>query len=832
MTVNKAGRMSTAIALTSACLMNATALADQPARKISIESGPLDTAIVELSSEANIFIFAAPEILRNKIAQAIEGRMTPEAALNQLLADSGLVFEQKVDGSYVVTQSDKAVEGDVDRQRDIERSSSIEEITVTAQKRKENIQDVAMGISVVDTETFLSAGLNNVKDVIAYTPGINYVNKYGGNRKFGNFITARGAGLTTLGNSPVAVYVDDVPLSSNMYFGRAGVTFYDGLLGEVERIEVLKGPQGTLYGSTSVGGAIRYVTRKPTLDEFRAKASIDFSNTADGGLNRLYNAKVSIPVLEDRLGITLSGFREEFAGFIDGVDVATGDVFEEDINNTWSEGYSADLYFMASDRLSFRAKIISDVTEWDETSMVYYDLASGAPLLGGNSAYASKDLRQNYYDAPTDVYNATLEYDLGWANFSWGVSQVETGQNYQSQAVVRLGSFIDSLEGNPAGTTTSIIGALDNKAEKLVHEVRLVSETGGKVEWILGYFYDDEEESQLGGYDIEPTGFIFYDFDVLTLYKEQAVYGNLTYYFTPDFDVTVGARHARVKTALEQEVYSEVWGDSDGLQMHKEQLSAFMFNTRYRFDENISLYARIASGYRPATSNIPFINPATGEDVAPFVRSDEHWSYEIGAKGEILSGELVYDVALWYNYWTDFQAQLTLPFGNNQSLFSTLANAESDIEAHGFEVSLIWRPVENLSIQPGVAYAYSVVAEEDSQIPAEKGARMPSLPELTASTTVRYEFMLGDLDAHLGGGFRYTSGTHTDFRSAIDVKSDNYILFDLNAGVDFGIFSVDLYAKNILNDDTYVFPIAPNTNGGRARPQTPRTVGIIASFDF
>ena len=140
---------------------------------------------------------------------------------------------------------------------------------------------------------------------------------------------------------------------------------FDGLLGDIERVEFLKGPQGTLYGAGAVGGTIKYVTRKPSLEKFSGVVAVDGASITDGGNTGLYNARITTPLIEDKLGLSLAGFYEENDGFTDRVDAVTGQLIKEDTNSYDRYGLSADLYLEASDQLSFRLRALHQKTDAD-----------------------------------------------------------------------------------------------------------------------------------------------------------------------------------------------------------------------------------------------------------------------------------------------------------------------------------------------------------------------------------------------------------------------------------------------------------------------------------
>ncbi|MBL4803159.1 MAG: TonB-dependent receptor plug domain-containing protein, partial [Emcibacter sp.] len=250
----------------------------------------------------NIAKFRNFEDAQNLKAVSIKGIYSDQQALEILLRGTGLEYKyinahtiavftkgsgyQKI--SYEVGEDYEAnlagYEGDDDNaDADI---LAFDEIIVTASRRAQALQDVPASITTVNPVEFTNSGLTSIGDIIEYTPGFN-INRGNGQRGRGS-ITARGVGQQGA-TAVVAVYVDDIPMTSNSGFADGGAMFFDGLLGDIERVELIKGPQGTLFGATAIGGAIRYITKKPALSEMRGGGSVNLSDTKRGGFNQIYS---------------------------------------------------------------------------------------------------------------------------------------------------------------------------------------------------------------------------------------------------------------------------------------------------------------------------------------------------------------------------------------------------------------------------------------------------------------------------------------------------------------------------------------------------------------
>jgi len=190
---------------------------------------------------------------------------------------------------------------------------TVEEIIVTATRRAQEVQDVPAAVAVVDPAAYAAGGLTSLSGVLKYVPGVNF-NDDGAPGQ--GSITMRG--VANIFSTPsVGIYLDDIPYGSVTAFAEGANFALDALLGEIDRIEVIKGPQGTLFGAASMGGSVRYITKEPSLTDFGGRFSTDLSDTSQGGFNQLYKAGIDVPIVNDKLALGVSGFYQDNDGFID-----------------------------------------------------------------------------------------------------------------------------------------------------------------------------------------------------------------------------------------------------------------------------------------------------------------------------------------------------------------------------------------------------------------------------------------------------------------------------------------------------------------------------------
>ena len=407
------------------------------------------------------------------------------------------------------------------REEQDRKGAAVEDVIVTATRRAERIQDVPVSITTLSQETLNERGIVNYDGLATATPGV-VLNRASAN--FNNF-TARGIATNGYGanlQSTVAVYVDELPISSN-----GNSTILDPSLYDVERIEFLRGPQGTLFGSGSLAGALRILTHDPDPSGFDASALVDLGTMDGGGLRQRYNAMVNVPLIEDQLALRVVGFSRNEEGWVD--NVGTG---IEDANKLVQYGGRAILMWEPTDRFSARLTYSREVSNPRDASLTN-------PTLG---EYVRQTDRPDLFQSDMTNYNATLEYQFDGAL----LTSSTTYSDYS-------GLFFVDLAGTYAQAFAFALDA-DAQDETFVQEARLVSDPGGRFDWSVGGFYTRKRRDVDYGYRsneafLEAQGFTglpdeyYQRFDSHFINHEIAAFGQLTYRFTPDFWVTGGLRY-------------------------------------------------------------------------------------------------------------------------------------------------------------------------------------------------------------------------------------------------------------------------------------------------
>ncbi|HVK43155.1 MAG TPA: TonB-dependent receptor, partial [Phenylobacterium sp.] len=418
-------------------------------------------------------------------------------------------------------QDQQPATGTPEIQRQDRQADTLEEVIVTATRRAERVQDVPVSITTLSQEDLNERGIVNYDGLATATPGV-VLNRASAN--FNNF-TARGIATNGYGanlQSTVAIYLDELPISSN-----GNSTILDPSLYDVERIEFLRGPQGTLFGSGSLAGALRILTHDPDASGFDASALVDLGTMEEGGLRQRYNGMINVPLIEDELALRIVGFSRNEEGWVD--NVGTG---IENSNSLVQYGGRAILLWEPNDRFSARLMYSKEVSNPHDSSLTN-------PARG---EYVRLTDRPDLFQSDMANYNVTLEYQFDGALLTSSTTQSDyTGLFYVDLAGTYAQAFPFALDADAWDDT-------------FVQELRLVSDPGGRVDWSLGGFYfrkrrdvdynyrSSEEFLAAQGFTGLPDEY-YLRFGSHFIAHEVAGFGQLTYRFTPDLWITGGIRY-------------------------------------------------------------------------------------------------------------------------------------------------------------------------------------------------------------------------------------------------------------------------------------------------
>lgn len=688
-----------------------------------------------------------------------------------------------------------------------------EEIVVTAQKREELLREVPQSVTAITEETLERLQANDFSDYAGHVPGLAVTGGQPGNSR----VTLRG--LNTGGvASTVGVYVDETPFGSSTSLVNAAALALDLDPFDVQRIEVLRGPQGTLYGANTLGGIIKFVTQAPAPGEFFGRASGAFETTEGGESSWSTRAMVNLP-LGDQAALRISALRRSEGGYID--DPSRG---VEDVNGVETSGWRAAFLLNATDNLTIRLSAQSQDIESEATEAVAYFQSPLEPVAGETDQFSPFAVSS---DVTYRILNGTIDWDLGWASLISSSSYSELEQHHLEDGTLAFGTPSFLLEDIPQ--------------DKFTQEVRLASNADGPLEWLVGVFWTREnglldQEIFFGTPPGTVTGLTA---TIASEYEEIAGFGGVTYHFSPQFDIAIGARYAKNEQSMSQGGTAV----SNGSETSSDDAFTYSIAPRWRPNDNFMLYARHATGYRPGGPNIlgaPSIIPLTFDP-------DQTTNYEIGVKTDLIDGVLTLDAAAFHIEWEDIQL-LVADFTASPPVAGN-ANG-GGAESQGLEWTATLTPTDGLTVAWSGAYTDAQLTDDTDPIVVGgvAGDPLPYAPEWASTVDMNYEWtVFGDATASVGGAWRYVGEQSTGFpgigaitNGAEQIELPSYNLFDLRAGVDFDTFSVNLFAKNLTDERAVTqfggfgetLPDNVGAPNGAAVLVRPRTIGVSLTAEF
>jgi iron complex outermembrane recepter protein len=675
-------------------------------------------------------------------------------------------------------------------------ATTVDTVVVTASKREEDLSTVPMAVTAIGGDTLESLNLVSFDDFVNRVPGMAFVSSDPGH----TILILRGINAGGTGTT-IGTYVDETPYGSSSALANGLISTPNIDTFDIQRVEVLRGPQGTLYGSSTLGGLLKFVTRQPDPTGFSAKIQAGADTTAHGDSGWSLRGMVNVP-LSDTFAIRASGYRWREGGYIDdptrnAENINTVDTIGGRISALWepNENFSLQVSAMLQDLEADSGNSV-DVTALPSGKVSLHPLFG--ELEQGRAAPEFADVRYR-------VYNGTVNYDFGGVTLTSATS---------------LDTFEDEIATDATGIFgLFVFGFLDQ--EKFTQEVRLASDTGQTWEWLVGLYYTDEDATLR---QVLP-GFGFLQLD--SEYNETAVFANVTYRFSESFDLGLGGRYAENDQEANQ---FGIAGDAAG--ESSESVFTWSVAPRWHVNENTMVYGRISKGFRPGGPNVlPLGNPA---GVPSTFGSDSLTNYEIGLKTSTDDGRLSFEIDAFYIDWKDIQLLVVI---NNTGVNANGSSAASK----GIEFSATWRPAEGLSIIAGGAWVEAELTGDTDPLTvgAVEGDRLPYVPRFSASIDADYTFApMGSVTPFIGASWRYVGERDSGFDPAAgQTRLPSYHAIDLRAGFDFERWSLQVYAQNVGDSDGITSLSASGTsavsgNAPSVAVMRPRTLGITLQGKF
>lgn len=766
-------------------------------KETRIPAEDLGTALRALEKEHNIELIFVSEDVRDILTDGARGNLTVEETLRQLLNGTGLSYHYVGPKTVTIVPANGPHNSDTHDPPGPKQSTNLDEVIVTAQKRTEYAQSVPVAVGAIGAEQLEEWGATQLSDYAAYLPDLSVVQ---GAAPGEDLLILRGLSMPSE-SALVGTYIDNTPVGSSSDQQPTARRALDLLPYDFERVEVLEGPQGTLYGANAMGGLIKYITRKPDLENVSALLGANFKeNDVASETGWSARGNVNVPIVPGEAAVRVSLSQDFTPGFI--AEPAQG---RTDGNQ-------------AKEQAGHLALLIQPTATWSiETSALLQHLESPDPTSVTLTSRFTPDLGRGSNSEPVpgtftsrlQYYSSSVNGDLGWAALTSATSYSSMQSSGWNQVYYPLDRF-----SRRAGQGLQLV------SNKLTQELRLASPVGGRLTWLLGAFYTREQGDQLQSvYALSDSNLAIRDSRLNpelhvfapSSYREYALFGNATWKLTNALDLTLGLRESYneqtfsgVPTCSPDYIIAVGPCPGDGTGSSHQNVFNFSAAPAYHFTPDFMAYFRVASGYRPGGPNVP----APG--IPTSVAADTLLSSELGIKATWLDRKLRFDAAAYQINWSHIQVVTTAPAPVS---IDYATNGNSAI-VRGFETATVLAPVAELRFGLNATYTHAVLSASmppGSTVVGQPGDRLPYVPLWSGSFTADYKRALQhDWVGTLGAGWHYTGQRYTSIDNPNNCPLNcagtsrvpslsPYGVVDLHAGVADRSWDVRLSVRNLTN---------------------------------
>ena len=872
--------------LTLAC---ATALAGRvqadELKQIDVPAGDLTSALESFAKQAGVELVYETQQLKGLRTSGVSGTLSPQKAVTRLLEGTKLIFRtDPQSGAMLIAlpRPDKAVgrnaNGDAARIRLAQAQTqdqtqesmagsgsadttaaagaadsglSLTEVIVTATRRAENIQDIPLSIAAVDSEEIAKRNLVSQSDLLRSIPGVSQIESGAG----GSFIIMRGIaadpanegyslGLTT------GVFLGEVPVSA----GRVGQT--DLRLVDIERVEVLRGPQGTQFGSGSISGTLRYIPKAPDLTEASGELKAGYSHTGGAGAdNTNVQGVFNLPLIDDTLAVRAVAYRFDNGGYIKNIGgrdpafIANAQALGipellsyGNVGDTEAVGGRVTALWQLSDDLSVTLTFLKQKLEQDGTLEVQtVPVGDYYPTVGGHYdqtrlLFTNAFGRGEFRGDDTSVANALVQYQTPWG-------ELLSSSSYSDQSYRNINDigfyFVSELHGNPHPQDYT------QQSRSFVQELRFTSSFDGPFGLIAGLYYEDAKAhrkvNNAWGGTLAALEQLFPEnagdrslgrYDWRNNVKQKAAYGELSYEIVAGLKATAGARAFRYETEVPIVASGVMFGGgfvSDNSARHSGEV--FKANLSYEPNADSLVYATWSQGFRLGFPQAPLpsscdldgdgmVDGLTGIGLNSNVKNDSVDNYELGGKFGLFDSRVRINAAVYDIEWQGIPVSVLGTCG-----IGTTVNA-GKARARGVELESKIMLMRGLTLSLSAAYTSSKLVGDNSIGP--DGSRLPATPEYSGRAALDYDFELAGRPTYVQGDLSYVGGFYPEVNQQGPELGD-YTLLGLRGGMVFGPVDVSLFIDNLTNQRQQVWAVS---SSGTANILRPITAGMNLRYSF
>jgi len=808
-----------------------------------IPAQPLAQALEAFARQTGLQVVYVSEVVQTQRSRAVSSGLSASNALGRLLEGTGLQFEYLTPRSVHVLAA--AVRPPKQAVTQIPEREAVQEVIVTAEKRAESLNVVPISANVLTSAEMNAAGIKGISEIAAVTPGVEY--DY--NTQFGGGILTK-LGIrgikSDIGASTTGVYVDDVPIQWRQSgFGNAYPVAFD-----LAQVEVLRGPQGTLFGAGAEGGAVRFITTEPSMTEFTGLYRVEVSHTEYGGPTFETGAAAGGPIVEGRVGLRISAWYRDDGGYVNRVNPFSNATVDSEANRSSSRALRTALVYAPTESLRITPSLSYQSVGRHDSSIFYPSLSNPSAGEFNNG----KLLRQPSTDGFT-LASLKLEQQFDFAKLTVVTSYLDRSAQAMFDATNEAGIFFFGGYGNPLGPgfpasyANAVPDLLTLHQSQQSQEVRLTSaDPEAPIQWLAGQFYSLARQVHTEDiYEIGAPGNPGYYNSEDTTDTIVAVFAHVNARLSRDWTLSAGVRVDRTRS--EDTNYSGGFAYPDLPPITRgityETPLTPQYSLSYKPNETNFFYATIAKGFRIGGANAQI--PASCQTAAPSsYTSDTVWSHEIGAKNLLFDGRLQVAGSIFEIDWNRVQTNFTLDCG-----FNYVANAGA-AKSTGFDLVVSAFPLHALSFNVSLGYdnvhftktilnpAGEVLADRDAVV-----GGVPSVPSpWIGEVNLRYEW---PITHEITGWARIDEIVHShnpgpfteldpraigyDPRFAADPATS---ILNLKLGLIWSKLDLRLFVNNMLDAHPLLQSSAdaPGSLPIYAHTLTPRTWGLAGTWIF
>ena len=753
---------------------------------------------------------------------------------------------------------------------------------VTSQKRSEDVKAIPASISVLSGFGLKEQKIADYQDLTRAIPGLSDT---AGAAPGLSVLELRGVSSTS-GSATVGIYVDEVPVTvrNTVYDGNTEPQLFD-----LDRVEVLRGPQGTLYGASSMGGTVRFITKLPDLEQFTGETSDEVSGTIHGGVNFKTTDIVNIPVVDDKFAIRAGAQYTDNSGYINNYNVFTGELNKSGTNTERDLVGRISALALPSDDLTITPAVFYQRVYTGDTSAFYPSndavflqpgIADGIyhPVFG---LWEQDKQVQEWGRDTLFIPSLTVKEELGFADltsvssfFERQYNRMQDGQYYNANIFAT--AFLDyyypskSYQNDTEIATSNAPSPSEIIHRQISQELRLSSPSDdtGPIKWVAGLYYQNYWENRdqvetipglnktfqsIYGYPIWQDPNVgdgspsLYEGDLIWYERvhenerQYAAFGQVDFDILPDLHGAVGMRYvyARSSESRDGGGFYDLGNPHPYSSLGRYYAATPRFSLTYDVTPDTTTYITVAKGFRLGGPTGPDpVGPTSpcNQDYANLgikapptsYGSDKLWSYEAGVKTRLFDNSVSINAAAYYINWQSIQQTINLPICGF-AFTSNVGNAES----YGTELEALYKPIPSVTLGLNGSFDHSAITSTTNSATAAVGERVLDVPNWTLDMSAEYSRPIeGDLVGFIRGDYDWTGGSHgTYIRTNPNYWNPQYGVVNLSFGVDYNDLRVSVFGKNINNNRTIIQEPTINSvsQGFTVRPTT---IGLNVDYKF